>query len=56
MVEDGDTFQPVGIPINMVRDALEGDENSVENTLSIRIPFGVAVGTTYGIVSSFALV
>lgn len=55
MVEDGDTFQTVGIPINMVRDALECDENSVEDTLSIRIPFSVAVGTTNGIVSSFAL-
>lgn len=56
MVEDGDTFQTVGIPINMVREALECDENSVEDTLSIRIPFSVAVGTTNGIVSSFALV
>ncbi|XP_052695214.1 uncharacterized protein LOC128173547 [Crassostrea angulata] len=56
MVEDGDTFQTVGIPINMVRDALECDEYSVEDTLSIRIPFSVAVGTTNGIVSSFALV
>lgn len=56
MVEDGDTFQTVGIPINMVRDALECDENSVEDTLSVRIPFSVAVGTTNGIVSSFALV
>lgn len=56
MVEDGDTFQTVGIPINMVRDALECDENSVEDTLSIRIPFSVAVGTTNGIVSSFAFV
>lgn len=40
----------------LVRDALECDENSVEDTLSIRIPFSVAVGTTNGIVSSFALV
>lgn len=56
MVEDGDTFQTVGIPINMVRDAHECDENSVEDTLSIRLPFSVAVGTTNGFVSSFALV
>lgn len=55
MVEDGDNFQTLDIPLNMVSVAFEVDENGVEDTLSSKIPFNVEIRTRNGVVSPFAL-
>ncbi|XP_061170755.1 uncharacterized protein LOC133180207 [Saccostrea echinata] len=54
MIEEGENFQHLDIPLNVVTKALQCEQNAAETTLSGKIPFKCRIKTLNGNVEDFS--